>query len=82
MLAGRIDTHHHAVPTSYRRYLEANGIAASGGAPIPAWSPAEAIDVMDRFGIATGIMSVSAPGVHFGDDGKARIEARPAIPTP
>ncbi|MEU9399781.1 amidohydrolase family protein [Streptomyces sp. NPDC048242] len=42
----------------------------------PAWSPESAIAMMDAQGIATGVMSVTSPGVHLGDDADARDLAR------
>ncbi len=32
--------------------------------------------MMDRRSIATGVLSISAPGTHFGDDSEARATAR------
>lgn len=71
----RIDTHQHLIPPEYRRRLDARGMTA-GGWPTPHWDPDAAIAMMDQEGIATGILSLSAPGVHFGDDGEARESAR------
>ena len=48
----------------------------AGGLPIPDWNEEDAIGFMDRFGIQTGILSVSTPGVHLGDDAEARSMAR------
>ncbi len=72
---GRIDTHQHIVPPSYAAWLKARGITA-GGLPIPAWSAEGALDLMDSLGIAAGVLSVSTPGVHLGDDAQARAMAR------
>jgi len=72
----RIDTHHHIFPPKYRAALETRSIPDAGGVAIPAWSPASALGIMDRNGIATAITSVAAPGVHFGDDAAARDLAR------
>ena len=71
----RIDTHQHIVPPEYAAWLERHGVLA-GGLPIPAWSAEGALDLMESAGIATGILSVSTPGVHLGDDAEARAMAR------
>jgi predicted TIM-barrel fold metal-dependent hydrolase len=77
--AGLIDVHHHIVPPFY---LAENGerIAASRGGRIsPAWrewTPDKALAAMDRHGIATAVISLSTPGVWFGDAERARDTAR------
>lgn len=71
----RIDVHQHLIPTRYRHALEERGLTA-GGWPTPDWDPDSALAMMDRRGIATGVLSISAPGVHFGDDAAARRLAR------
>ena len=73
---GRIDVHHHILPALYVEALGRLGITGGGGVPFPAWDPAGALAMLDRQGIATAITSISAPGVHFGDDGPARELAR------
>jgi predicted TIM-barrel fold metal-dependent hydrolase len=72
---GRIDVHHHFVPPTYRVLLQAKGVRP-GGVDVPAWSPEASLKVMSRNGIATSILSLSTPGVWFGDDGAARRLAR------
>ncbi|MBF4604562.1 amidohydrolase family protein [Curtobacterium sp. VKM Ac-2884] len=52
------------------------GPRAIGGWLMPEWSPRAAIEMMDEAGIETGMLSISAPGVHFGDDAAARELAR------
>src|SRR5208282_4146085 len=42
----------------------------------PHWSVEATLAMMDRTGIATGMLSVSSPGVHFGNDKNARLLAR------
>jgi predicted TIM-barrel fold metal-dependent hydrolase len=71
----RIDVHHHALPAPLRTTLEQRGLTAGGWA-LPTWSPEGSLASMDRQGIAAAALSVSAPGVHFGDDAKARNHAR------
>ncbi|MBV4458258.1 amidohydrolase [Pseudomonas sp. COR58] len=71
----RIDTHQHVVPPFYAKWLESRGITA-GGLPIPDWSVEGALDLMDSNGIETGILSVSTPGVHIGNDAEARVKAK------
>lgn len=72
---GRIDTHQHIVPPAYATWLEEHGVLA-GGLPIPKWNAEGALDLMESAGISTGILSVSTPGVHLGDDAQARSMAR------
>ncbi|MFF9673384.1 amidohydrolase family protein [Streptomyces eurythermus] len=71
----RIDVHQHIVPPVWAETLAAQGLD-SGGWAIPDWSPESAIAMMDEQGIATGVLSVTAPGVHLGDDARARYLAR------
>ena len=47
-----------------------------GGVPFPPWDAETTLGVMDRNGIAFAVTSISAPGVHFGDDAFARDLAR------
>ncbi|WP_327297846.1 amidohydrolase family protein [Streptomyces sp. NBC_01197] len=63
----RIDVHQHIVPPVWAKALESRGMD-SGGWAIPAWSAADAITMMDEQGIATGVLSVTAPGVRLDDD--------------
>lgn len=71
----RIDVHQHIVPPQWARALADRGLD-SGGWAIPAWSAESAIAMMDRHRIATGVLSVTSPGVHLGDDSEARTLAR------
>ncbi len=71
-----IDVHLHTIPSAYRRSLTGRGIDRSGGLDLPDWRPDLSLGVMDRNGITTAVLSVSAPGVHFGDDADARELAR------
>jgi predicted TIM-barrel fold metal-dependent hydrolase len=72
---GRIDVHQHYVPPAYRARLDERGLTA-GGWPIPPWSTEAAIEAMDAVGTATGILSISAPGTHLGDDADGHRIAR------
>ncbi|MGW6929388.1 amidohydrolase family protein [Lentzea sp. NPDC054927] len=71
----RIDTHQHLVPPRYAEWLKEKGIRP-GGVDVPDWSEAAAIEFMDGHGIQTGILSLSTPGVYFGDVDEARRWAR------
>lgn len=71
----RVDTHTHIVPPDYGAWLRRRG-AAAGGLPIPDWSVEAALDAMEMRKVCTSIVSVSTPGVHFGDDREARDMAR------
>lgn len=71
----RIDVHQHIVPPVWAEALAARGLD-SGGWAIPSWSPRAAIAMMDRQGIATGVLSVTSPGAHLDGDAAARDLAR------
>jgi 6-methylsalicylate decarboxylase len=71
----RIDVHQHLIPSAYRKLLDERALSA-GGWPTPDWDPQSAIEMMDRRSIATGVLSLSAPGVHLGDDAEGRALAR------
>jgi 6-methylsalicylate decarboxylase len=71
--AGRIDVHHHFAPPAW--------IAEVRGRPLlqPAntrWTPAQSIDDMDRGGVAAAIVSITNPGLWFGDTRQTERLAR------
>ncbi len=56
--------------------MAAAGIAAGGGRDFPEWSPDDSLALMDRHGIEKAIVSISSPGLYFGDSRAARELAR------
>ena len=72
----RIDVHHHSLTDRYREALADHGYDNVGGVPAPAWTTDRALAQMDRAEVAVAITSVTAPGVHFGNDAEARSLAR------
>ncbi|WP_410597290.1 amidohydrolase family protein [Amycolatopsis sp. lyj-23] len=76
-MSGLVDVHAHFLT---RDYVDA-AIAAGHGSPDgmpgwPTWDVAAHLELMDRWGIAVSLLSISSPGVHFGDDAAARKLAR------
>ena len=74
----RIDIHQHFVSPSYFATLNAKNAAAPvpGLASWKGFTPASAVAALDRVGVATAMMSITAPGVWFGDVAEARKLAR------
>lgn len=68
-----VDIHHHVIPPGYLDALARLGMDTSA---FPSWAPEESLKVMDRLGIGRAMLSLSSPGVWFGDDSKARSLAR------
>lgn len=62
-----IDVHHHIIPKIYLDSLSKKEIKKSLGVRFPDWDPLQAIGEMDRNGIVTSVISISAPGVYFPD---------------
>lgn len=81
--ARAIDCHHHFVSPAFLKALTAKeGHKTEGFTsffPLGLWkdySPAKDIENMDRDGVATALLSCTAPGVWFGDPDEARRLAR------
>jgi predicted TIM-barrel fold metal-dependent hydrolase len=75
----RVDVHHHYFPPAYLVPLERWAQKAGVTALWPSqrdWSVARDLEEMDRNGVDTAILSISTPGVYFGDAGQARDMAR------
>jgi 6-methylsalicylate decarboxylase len=75
----RIDVHHHFLTPDYVEELAKVGVVEAGGMPLAQlerWKPEDSLAVMDRYGIDAALLSVSSPGLSFGDARKAREMAR------
>ena len=74
----RIDVHQHFVSPDYHAFLT----QMNDSGPVPglfAWNdytPERNLENMDAAGIETAMLSLTAPGVYFGDDAQARSIAR------
>lgn len=76
---GLIDVHHHHIPPFYLEAYRDRIAGARGGAISPAWlswSPEKAIAAMDASNVATAVLSLTTPGVWFGDAVAAARTAR------
>src|SRR3954469_2784134 len=74
----RIDVHQHYVSPDYLALLaKKNAVSPVPGFAIwKDYSPAKNLEAMDKAGIATAMLSPTAPGVYFGDVEEARKVAR------
>jgi predicted TIM-barrel fold metal-dependent hydrolase len=73
----KIDVHAHYIPDMYRDALVAAGQAQPDGIPgLPDWNEEMALAAMDTLGVRLAILSISSPGVHFGDAAAAASLAR------
>ena len=70
-----IDTHQHLLPEFFWQATENDHAPIGGLAPLR-WSRETAISFLDDAGIDVAIVSLSTPGVHTGDNAKARALAR------
>jgi predicted TIM-barrel fold metal-dependent hydrolase len=69
----RIDIHHHFTVPKLISEATAKGVNQPG---LNDWTPQKSLDQMDKAGVATSIISISDPGVWFGDNAAARALAR------
>jgi predicted TIM-barrel fold metal-dependent hydrolase len=73
----RIDVHHHILPPEYVRSAGKDVIGRPApNASAPTWDIDTSLRFMDESGISSAVVSVSAPGVWFGDARLARRLAR------
>ncbi len=72
--ARRIDVHHHVFPSKWFAAKRPLVLSSSDNSPtiMTEWTPARAVEQMDRNGIETAIVSVANPGVWFGDAAESR----------
>ncbi len=71
--AFRIDVHHHFTIPKLFALSTAKGVNQP---TLKDWSPEKSLEEMDQGGVATSIISISDPGVWFGDNADARTLAR------
>jgi predicted TIM-barrel fold metal-dependent hydrolase len=72
-----VDFHSHFVTDDYIASARQAGHTVPDHMPAwPVWSAEEHLALMDEAGIDKAILSVSSPGIHFGDDKLARDVAR------
>jgi 6-methylsalicylate decarboxylase len=71
--AGWVDVHHHLCPPAYAE--EVNRTKPLFKALLE-WSPERSLEDMDRGGIETAILSITTPGLWFGEDAAARRLSR------
>jgi 6-methylsalicylate decarboxylase len=74
---GWIDVHAHFTTPEYIAHATAAGYDRPDGMRgYPSWSVDEHLRVLDDNGIEMAVLSMSSPGVHFGDDAAAILLAR------
>ncbi len=75
----RVDVHHHFFPPAYRTPLAEWAKREGMGGLLPVqrdWTIESDLAEMDRTGTAAAVLSISTPGVWFGDVEGARLMAR------
>ena len=78
MAPHRIDTHHHPYPPVYvektRDILKRTTHAFYDR--LTKWQPSQAVEAMDKDGIAVSVLSIGTPSVWLGDAQASRTLAR------
>ncbi len=69
----RIDIHHHFAPPAWVSEVRGRPLLQPANA---AWTPDRSIEDMDRGGVATAMLSITNPGLWFGDQAVTRRLAR------
>jgi len=72
-----IDVHHHFLPPFYKPLVKGwMDKFATGVAAVMAWTPEASLAAMDEARISRAVLSISSPGVNFGDNTEASEVAR------
>ena len=69
----RIDIHHHFAPPAWIAEVKGRPLLQMANA---SWTPAQSVDDMDRGGVAAAVISITNPGLWFGDLAVTRRLAR------
>lgn len=69
----RIDVHHHFAPPLFVAEVTKRD---AGNPTLRKWTPQVSLEEMDKAGVATSLLSITRPGVWFGDIAVARKLAR------
>ena len=69
----RIDMHHHFAPPAWVTEVKGRPLLQPANT---AWTPAKSIEDMDRGGVAAAMVSITNPGLWFGDQAVTRRLAR------
>jgi predicted TIM-barrel fold metal-dependent hydrolase len=72
----RIDMHHHFLPQHFMVEEQRRSNATHGNARLTSWQAAQAIEAMDKAGVAFAVASITTPGVWYGDVALGRALAR------
>ncbi len=70
---GWIDLHHHFAPPAWVTEVRGKPLLQPANTR---WTPEQSIDDMDRGGVAAGVLSITNPGLWFGDPAQSRRLAR------
>jgi predicted TIM-barrel fold metal-dependent hydrolase len=77
MLPAAIDVHGHFTTPTYREAMAKAGVLhPDGHSHVPDWEAEDALDLMDRLGIAASLLAISSPGINVGDQAAAIELAR------
>lgn len=78
MAPHRIDTHHHPYPPAYLKKVDEvlKRTTHAFYNRLTKWRPSDAIEAMDRAGIAVSVLSIATPSVWLGDAAASRVLAR------
>src|SRR5258707_3006398 len=69
----RIDMHHHFAPPAWVNDVRGKPLLQPANTR---WTPEQSIEDMDRGGVAAAVVSITNPGLWFGDPAQSRRLAR------
>jgi predicted TIM-barrel fold metal-dependent hydrolase len=75
-MAGWLDVHSHYLTERYGVACRSAGHGQPDGMPgMPGWSVDAALELMAATAVGAAVLSISSPGVHFGDDSTGKNDA-------